>query len=203
MDTREANPLYVVPMAPAVKSSGWGSKKLFSKGLDPLARHLTSLCEGSLTGVMVAKEFLQRRIALFQAHKNKMWTFNEGDKMMLFPTVLLPAVIDETLKTLFAEVGVPDLAFAAAPLYPLQAREEILAAMPRFNRWGLCPAGQKGERENPLLPVPSSGLEEEIEESKGAGVDEAEFSRACWELSIQAISSDDEDATVDFNVAPS
>jgi hypothetical protein len=62
-----------------------------------------------------------------------MWTFNEGDKMMLFPTGLLPATLNESLKTLFVEVEVHDLAFAVAPLYRLQAREEILVVMPRFD----------------------------------------------------------------------
>jgi hypothetical protein len=105
MDTCEANPLYKVPMAPVVKSSGWGSKRLSGKGLDPLERRLNSLREGGLTGMMVAKEFIRRRIAPLQDHKNRMWTFNEGDKMMLQPTGLLADTVDEALKMLFAETG--------------------------------------------------------------------------------------------------
>jgi hypothetical protein len=88
-------------------------------------------------------------------------------------------------------------------LYRLQAKEEILAEMPRFDRWGLCPAGQKGERENLLLPVTGSGLEEETEESEDAGMEEAESSRARQELFTVPISSDDEDAAADFIVVPS
>jgi hypothetical protein len=98
---------------------------------------------------------------------------------------------------------VPDLTFAVAPLYRLLEREDILAVMPQFDRWGLRPEGQKGERENPLLPVPGSGLEEEAEESEDAGAEEAESSPACWQLFVQAISSDDQDATEDFIAAPS
>jgi hypothetical protein len=204
MDTREANPLYVVPEAPMVKSSSWGSRRLSGKGLDPLAGRLNSLREGGLTGVMVAKEFVRRRIAPPQDHRRKMWTFTgDGDKMMLHPTGLLVPTIDEAMKTLFAEVGVPDLTFAVAPLYRLQAREDILAAMPRFDQWGLRPMGQEGERENPLLPVLGSGPEEEAEEFEDADAGEAESSRTRQELSIQAISSDDEDAVTDFIVAPS
>jgi hypothetical protein len=62
MDTRKANPLYEVPTVPAVKSMGWGSKRLTGKGLDPLVKCLNSLRKGGLTGMMVAKEFLRRRI---------------------------------------------------------------------------------------------------------------------------------------------
>jgi hypothetical protein len=141
MDTHEANPLYVVPTTPEVKSSSWGSRRLSGKGLEPLAGRLNSLCEGGLTGMMVAKEFIWRRIAPLQDHWSRMWAFNDGDKMALHPTGLLAPTIDEAMKTLFTEVGVPDLAFTVAPLYRLHAREDILAAMPRFDRWGLCPEG--------------------------------------------------------------
>jgi hypothetical protein len=72
-----------------------------------------------MTGMMVTKEFIWRCIAPLQDHKNRMWTFNDGDKMMLQPTGLLAATVDEAMKTLFAEVGVPDLAFMVAPLYRL------------------------------------------------------------------------------------
>jgi hypothetical protein len=66
--------------------------------------------------------------------------------MMLHPMGLLAPTVDEAMKTLFAEVGVPDLAYAVVPLYRPKTRDDILAAMPRFDRWGLHPEGQKGER---------------------------------------------------------
>jgi hypothetical protein len=123
--------------------------------------------------------------------------------MMLFSEALLPDTLNESLKTLFAEVGVPNLPSAVAPLYHLWVKEEILVEMPRFDRWGLCPAGQKGERENLLLPMPGSGLEEETEESEDADEEEAESSRARRELFAMPIYSDDEDATANFIVVPS
>jgi hypothetical protein len=32
--------------------------------------------------------------------------------------------------------------------------------LPRFDEWGLCPLGQEGKRENPLLPDLESRLME-------------------------------------------
>jgi hypothetical protein len=178
--------------------------KLSGKGLEPLAGCLNGLCEGGLTGLMVAKEFVWRRIAPLQDHRHRMWAFTgDGDQMMLHPSGLTVPTVDEAIKTLFTEVGVPDLAYAVLPLYRLKTRDDILAAMPRFDWWGLRPEGQEGEHENPLLLVLGSGPKEEAEESEDTGVGEAESSRTCRHLFIQAISSDDEDAAEDFIVAPS
>jgi hypothetical protein len=123
--------------------------------------------------------------------------------MMLHPSSLGEPTVDEAMKTLFAEVEVPDVAYPVLPLYRLKMRDDILEAMPRFDQWGPRPEGQEGECENPLLPVPGSGPEEEAEESEGAGAGEAESSRTHRKLFVQAISFNDEDAAEEFIVAPS
>ena len=110
MDTREANPLYAIPTDPAVKSSGWGSEKLTGAGLAPLVKRLKELRKGGLTGEMVGKEFIRRRIAPLQAHKKDMWFYSgEEDPMQLQEGVLDDVVVNEMMRTLLADDDVPNL----------------------------------------------------------------------------------------------
>ena len=69
MDVRQASPLFEVPTAPAVKHAHWEGIKITDDSIGPLVRRLEALREAGLTGAMVAKEFVRRRIAPLQRHK--------------------------------------------------------------------------------------------------------------------------------------
>jgi hypothetical protein len=63
MDTSEKNKMFCVPAAPAVKLPSWSSEPLSSEGLNALRERIELLRDTGLTGLMVGKEFLLRRIA--------------------------------------------------------------------------------------------------------------------------------------------
>ena len=194
MDAREANLLYEVPEVPTKKSSGWGGEALSDPRLEPFSKRLIALKNAGLAGLMVAKEFVRRRIAPLQDHKCKVWYFaGEGDSLMLHPTLMEENEVRKTMKSLFAVEDVADLADATLPLYRLTNKDEILEGMPKFDRWGLRPAGLEGDHENPLIPAPGSGDGAELEESEGDSAVGAESSRA-REKRARVESSDEDDA---------
>jgi hypothetical protein len=103
----------------------------------PLEKRLRKLHEEGLRGVMIAEEFLRRRIAPLQEHQRRIWEFTgEGDTMMLHPLYLGDDVVRAALKALFATDDVPDLHLAATPLYHLPERHAILKEMSSFDQWG-------------------------------------------------------------------
>ncbi|KAM0882821.1 hypothetical protein ACQ4PT_032037 [Festuca glaucescens] len=164
------------------------SEKLTGAGLEPLVKRLRELRKGGLTGEMVGKEFIRRRIAPLQDHKKDMWFYSgEEDPMQLQEGALDDAVVDEMTKMLFADATVPDLLDA------------------------------KGERENPLFPALEAGHAEEAvedtsaeEEEEKSGQEEPEDAslgeeseRSRQERRTQVISSDEEEAVEDFVIVPS
>ena len=67
---------FELPEAPPTKRTSWSSKGLKGATLGPVVRRLRDLCEASLTGQMVAKDFVRRRIAPLQKHADAMWLYS-------------------------------------------------------------------------------------------------------------------------------
>jgi hypothetical protein len=131
--------------------------------------------------------------------------------MQLQEGILDEVVVNEMTRTLFANTGVPDLPDKVDPLYYMRAREKILAGMPKFDKWGLRPLGQRGERENPLILVPVAGrakkaaastfAAEEAEESEreefvDTSTGEESSGRSRRRRHTQVLSSDEEEDSV-------
>ena len=87
-----------------------------------------------------------------------MWFYTgEDDRMQLQAGALGDETVEELMKTLFAEIEVPDLPDEAMPLYCSPGRKKILKKLPRFDEWGLCPQGRKGGARIPCTPSPHLG----------------------------------------------
>ena len=127
MDARQFSPLFLLPTAPAVKSSGWEHDELRDARLAPLVERMQELRAAKLTGAMVAKEFIRRRIAPLQRRSRPVWRITGGeDPMRLSADNLRPEVVEEILKILFSEKvgGLPEEAY---PLYRFTNRDELVA----------------------------------------------------------------------------
>src|SRR5664279_5522489 len=99
-----------------------------------------------------------------------MWLYSgENDPMRLSCKNHEKEVVDEVMKILYSTTTVPNPSDKILPLYRLSTSDEIVAAMPRFDRWGLLADGPEGERENPLQAIPDTGIDGETEASTDAG----------------------------------
>ena len=67
---------FELPEAPPMKWASWSSKALKGATLGPVVRRLKDLREAGLTGQMVAKDFVKRRIAPLQRHADAMWLYS-------------------------------------------------------------------------------------------------------------------------------
>lgn len=159
MDTRLRNPLFEVPSAPAVASSGWESAALWGPGLEGLADRIQFLREAGLDGGIVVAEFLRRQVAPLQAHQGRMWSLVPGeDGMQLVPGSQSSDVVYLGVRQLLGEGSALELLAGAARLYRLPNADDIRAPLPHFDEWGLCPPGQEG-RGNPFVPLPVGEVE--------------------------------------------
>ena len=72
LDAGEVNPLLEVPTAPAVKAAEeWAHLKGVTGDIRPLKKAMAHLRKAGLTGQLVVKEFLERRIAPLQDHPKR------------------------------------------------------------------------------------------------------------------------------------
>ena len=76
VDIGGTNAFCDVPDAPPVKHDGWSSVPLAHQAMSVLVGRLKMLHDAGLTGQMVARDFVQRRIAPLQAHSRPMWTYS-------------------------------------------------------------------------------------------------------------------------------
>src|SRR5664279_482978 len=83
----------------------------------------------------------------------------------------------------------------------LSTRDEIVVAMPRFDRWGLLVEGREGEPENPLQAIPDTGSDGETEASTDAGESRDGEEISLKQRRLQISSSSDEVEEV-FVTAP-
>ena len=77
---------------PAEPSSGWGHAELIDWRLARVWARLAKLREAGVTPLMVAREFIRRRIAPLQCHSRPMWTFTGPKDPMRLQETSLPAM---------------------------------------------------------------------------------------------------------------
>ena len=107
-----------------------------------------------MTVPQVVKEFLQCRIAPLQRHSRPMWTFTgHQDRMRLQEGDLAPEMLRKVLRVLTGDPSPGSVRDGGALLYLCSGRAEFVRQMPRFDEWGLRPAGLAGPRENPVAVV--------------------------------------------------
>ena len=71
VDIGATNAFYDVPEAPRMKHDGWSSVGLASQAMSALVGRMKLLRNAGLTGQMVARDFVQRRIAPLQATRSR------------------------------------------------------------------------------------------------------------------------------------
>ena len=131
-----------------------------------------------------------------------MWLYaGESDPMRLGCRNYTGTVVDAVMKTLHSTTMITDPSDAALPLYRLTASDQIIAEMPRFDKWGFLVAGQEGERENPLMEMPGTGSDGEAEASAGASGSRDREETSLRRRRLQISSSSDEVEEV-FVTAP-
>ena len=141
-----------------------------------------------MTAPQVVKEFLQRRITPLQRHSRPMWTFSgRQDRMRLQEEDLAPEMLEKVLEVLTGDPSPGSVRHGGALLYLCTNRVELVRQMPRFDEWGLCPAGHVEPRKNPvaavLPPVARAGLASGFvagrQVSAGAGGPDVEVMMPC------------------------
>ena len=153
VNTRSSNRFLEVPVAPPQKLKSWGSGEFKGPRLEAVYDRILVLREGGLTGHMVVKEFVKRRIAPLQWHSEPMWTFSgPEDRMRLSVAGLSSAERKQVLRVLFATTTVPaPTNDDALPLFAYMEENvrEARSILPSFDEWGIRPAGLCGPRYNP------------------------------------------------------
>ena len=82
MDIGGSNAFCDVPESPPVKHDAWSSMGLASQAMGALVGRMKLLRDAGLTEHMVARDFVQRRIAPLQVHTRPMWMYlGPQDKM--------------------------------------------------------------------------------------------------------------------------
>ena len=121
---------FELPEAPPTKRASWSSKALKGASLGPVVRRLKDLREAGLTGQMVAKDFVRRRIAPLQKHADAMWLYsNQGDKMRLSATLYTKEELHALMETSSRPQTSPRL-----PTRPFRSTGSILGVASRTCR---------------------------------------------------------------------
>ena len=114
---------------------------------------MRGLRNAGVTGQMVAKDFTRRRIAPLQWHSEPIWAYTGiEDRMRLDAENHTPEVLDKIMEQLFTSVAIPaSAADDARPLFTFgeETMREHRSLLPRFDEWGIVPAGHRGPRSNP------------------------------------------------------
>ena len=174
-----------------------------------LAGRLKVLRDAGLTGQMVARDFVQRRIAPLQDHVRPMWMYSgPQDRMRLHGEPLPEKETAAAMKLLFGVAEIPGADMELLrPIHqlPLQSRLDILESLPTFNARGL--EGESGVDAAPVVEdddvaqyLADSEVEEETEDATASA--SAEESSSPWAERAEAVvevSSGEEE----FVVAPS
>lgn len=141
MDVGGSNAFCDIPNAPPVKHDGWSSVPLAHQAMSALVGRLKLLRDAGLTGQMVARDFVQHRIAPLQAHSRPMWMYSGlQDKMGLHPESLTKKDMAASMKLLFGPTEIPGAeGELLMPLHQLllSSRLQILETMPAFTAKGL------------------------------------------------------------------
>ena len=209
VDMGGANAFCDVPVAPPVKHDGWSSAPLAPQRMGALAGRLKVLRDAGLTGQMVARDFVQRRIAPLQDHVRPMWMYSgPQDRMRLHGEPLPEKETAAAMKLLFGVAEIPGAdTELLRPIHqlPLQDRLAILEGLPTFNARGL--EGESGVDAAPVVEDDDvaqylADSEEEMETetaAASASVEEARTPQAERTEAAVEVSSGEEE----FVMAPS
>ena len=152
VDVEGSNAFCDIPDAPQVKHDGWSSVPLAHQAMSALVGRLKMLRDAGLTGQMVARDFVQRRIAPLQAHTRPMWMYSgPQDRMRLHPKYLTEKQMAASMKLLFRPVEIPEAeGELLMPLHqlPLLSRLQVMETMQAFTARGL-----EGEASTDAAPV--------------------------------------------------
>ena len=147
-----ANAFCEIPDAPPVKHDGWSSVPLAHQTMSALVGRLKLLRDDGLTRQMVARDFVQRRIAPLQAHAKPMWMYSGPQaRMRLHPESLTEKEMAALMKLLFGPTEIHGAeGELLMPLHqlPLQSHLQVLETMPAFTTKGL-----EGEASTDAAPV--------------------------------------------------
>ena len=118
LDAGEVNPLLEVPTTLAGKvAEDWAHLKGIARDLRPLKRAMMHLRKAGLTGQLVVKEFLERRIAPLQDHSKRMWEYNRvSNAMHLSPQDLKAAELGNLMRLLYTTEKPGGISDQALPL---------------------------------------------------------------------------------------
>ncbi|KAI4995815.1 hypothetical protein ZWY2020_037903 [Hordeum vulgare] len=145
MGLKGANPRLEVPEGLPKKSSASNSAKLSEPRAVPVLEHFSSDINAKrLIGGMTVKEFFMQRLAPNQAHSRPLFDYQLGDDTLRLRFQDLP--IEELNRAMVTLLGgdPSDMPEALVPLYHLDDRADLIAALPVFNVRGLSPAEGSG-----------------------------------------------------------
>jgi hypothetical protein len=104
-----------------------------------LRPRIQDLRKAGFTGTMVGVEFITRRIAPLQDHRQEIWRQRNGDDFRLHVSELNADTREEVIIAFFSSATIPAIPRTALPIYNLGAREtsRVTAGILKFNAWGL------------------------------------------------------------------
>ncbi|KAE8775462.1 hypothetical protein D1007_52019 [Hordeum vulgare] len=140
MSFKDANPRLEEPKGLLENTTVWISSKLSDPRAAPNMECFShDISAKRLTGGMIVKEFLAQRLVPLQAHSVPLWDYQTGDDKLRLRSQDLPTEeLNRVLATLLG--GDPgDLPEALVPLYCLNDRADLIAALPIFDERGLLP----------------------------------------------------------------
>jgi hypothetical protein len=117
---------------------------------------------------MVGVEFVTRRIAPLQDHRQNIWGHRARDDLRLHVSELNTNAREEVIRAFFSSASVPAIPRFALPIYNLGAREtsRVTAGILKFNAWG--PFLADGVVPGALPSAPAASLEQDSA-ARGAG----------------------------------
>jgi hypothetical protein len=118
-------------------------------------------------------EFITRRIAPLQDHRQSIWAHRAGDDLWLHVSELNADAREEVIRAFFSSVSIPTIPRGALPIYSLGAREtsRVTAGILKFNAWG--PFLADGITPDPLPSTPAASSEQDSA-ARGAGPEASE-----------------------------
>jgi hypothetical protein len=110
---------------------------------------------------MVRVEFVTRRIAPLQDHRQEIWRHRSGDNLRLHISELNADAREEVIRAFFSSAAIPAIPRNALPIYSLGARDtsRITAGILKFNAWG--PFLADGVVPGPLPSAPAASSEQD------------------------------------------
>jgi hypothetical protein len=168
VDTLEESELFLVTRVPPTKLTTWVSEALPEEALKTLRPRIHDLRKAGVTGTMFRVEFVTRRIAPLQDHRQSIWAHWAGDDLRLHASELNADTREEVIRAFFSSASIPAIPRTALPIYSLGAREtcRVTAGILKFNAWGLFLAD--GVTLGPLPSAPAASSEQDSA-ARGAG----------------------------------